>query len=118
MLGYMMFNSLIFTLILYIAGFSLIAKDAEYSGKMDQIISYSWPSLCEKIFLMNYFVAFFFTEFIKDKKAAKTKFQELDGRFNLRKIEGEYKFKLVDNVQENLERNLSSGIQGKLEKAE
>lgn len=107
MLGYMKFIGLVFTVILYIIGFSFVVADGAYANRMEQILEYSWPTLCEKVFKRNYFVSYVFTEFLNDKKLAPEKFKKFDDRYKLKKIDNEIKFVLIDSLTDNMEKNLN-----------
>jgi len=100
-IGYMKINSLIFNLILYTSGFIIIAEDAENSNEIDQILSYSWHSVCEEVYNdRNYFVLLIFSEFMKEKKLAREKYEEFDNKFKLRKCEDGLKYIFEDRSLE------------------
>ncbi len=105
-LGYMMINYLVFQIALFLIGFNLIAKDANYGYVLDDKMSLCWHIIVEKIFKKNYFIKHIFRKYIKDKKLADKAFEEFDNNNKLIRNDGEitYKFISYDN-DEGIEDN-------------
>jgi len=110
MLGYMMVNALVFTLILYTNGFIIIANDAEFANEIEQILSFSWHSLCEKIYgNTNYFVLAIFTDFMKNENLAKKKFYEFDKNCKLKKCNDGLRYLLEDHRIDSFKHGIGDG---------
>ncbi len=88
-LGYMMINYLVFQIGLFLIGFSLIAKDANFGYEIGDKMSLTWHIICEKLFMKNYYVLFMFRRFLKDKKLAQNLFEKFDANNKLIRKEGE-----------------------------
>jgi len=98
-LGYMMINYLVFQIGLFLIGFHLIAKDANYGYVLDDKMSLTWHILCEKIFKKNFFVLLIFRKYFKDKKSVDKAFEEFETNNKLIRNENEitYRFVCLDN---------------------
>jgi predicted permease len=94
-LGYMMINYLVFQIGLFLIGFGLIAKDANYGYALDDKMGLTWHIIIEKIFKKNFFILHIFRKYFKDKKLANKAFENFEKNNKLIRNEGEITYKFV-----------------------
>jgi len=100
-LGYMMINFLVFQIALFMIGFNLIAKDANYGYLLDDKMGMTWHIICDKIFKKNFFILHIFRKYFKNRKLADVSFEDFEKNNKLVRNEGEitYKFVFLDDDQ-------------------
>lgn len=95
-LGFMVTNYLIFQILLFLMGFILVPKDANFNNLLMDKMSYLWHILIPKVNHKNYTVNYIFKKFMKDKKKAEELFHLFEKKYHLAMIDEEhlrYKFK-------------------------
>ena len=110
-LGFMMINFLVFQVSLFLIGFNMIAKDANYGNKINDKMSLTWHIVCEKIFKKNYTILHLFRRYFENKKLAEIKFNEFDNKNKLQRIENEITYEYIcldedEAIDENVEGDL------------
>jgi predicted permease len=82
-LGFMVMNKLIFNIILFVMGFILIPKDANFTNVLLEKMSYVWHNLIGKVYDKNYAVLNIFLRFMKNEKTTRELFEIFDKRYKL-----------------------------------
>lgn len=114
-LGYMMVNYLVFQISLFIIGFNLIAKDANFGYEIDDKMGLTWHIIVEKLFKKDYWVLLTFRKYFKKSKLANEKFEEFQKNNKLIRNEGEITYKYINLDQ--VENNKLIGVENDYEKA-
>lgn len=100
-LGYMMINYLVLQITLFLIGFHMIAKDANFGYIFDEKMSLTWHIICEKLFKKDYWVLYMFRKYFKEKKLAYEKFNEFEKDNKLIKNEGDITYSYVKKEIDN-----------------
>ena len=82
-LGFMMMNFLVFQIMLFVFGFILMPKDANFSNLLSEKMSYLWHILIPKLINKNFTVLFIFKKFMKDGKTAEELFEIFEKKYQL-----------------------------------
>jgi predicted permease len=105
--GFMVMNCLIYFVIVFVLGFSLLPKDANLSNSLSDKMRYLWHLLIPKLFDKDYTIKSLFEIYMKDKKTAKHMFSVFDKKYKLKVEDGEIpKYKLINDHSVKLEFNL------------
>jgi len=88
-LGFMIINSLIFFIILFSIGFTLIPGDANLTTSLSEKMSYLGHLLIPKLFDKDYAVYYLFKNYMKEKKKADEMFSAFCKKYKF-EIESEY----------------------------
>jgi hypothetical protein len=96
--GFMLMNFLIFQTMLFIFGFLLMPKDANFSNVLSDKLSHMWHTMYYKLFDKNYSILNIMLKFIKDQNTAKKLFSVFDRKYKLEKLDSEInRYKFIEN---------------------
>ena len=82
-LGFMVMNKLIFQIMLFVFGFLLMPKDANFSNILSEKMSYLWHILIPKQINKNFTILYIFKKFMKDDTVAEQLFERFEKKYQL-----------------------------------
>ncbi len=98
--GYMVINKLVFQILLFILGFILMPRDANFTSILTEKMQYSWHLMRPGVMDKDYSVFYCFNTFFKDKKKSEKMFDMFSKRFNLVVSEEErLEYKFIENKE-------------------
>lgn len=88
-LGFMIMNSLVFFILLFVMGFTILPQDANLTNSSSEKLSYVWHHLIPKLFDRDYTIYSMFKKYMKDIKTAEKMYSVFNKKYKLEVEEGD-----------------------------